>query len=124
MDDILDLMEDVAQLVVLYDLREIPEEGRRLSDLCVRCTEEVRAAVDLLSSLKEAEQIMRLCHRIDQLETEADHVMRAAIARLFREEADARQLIKVKEMVELLEAVTDRCEDVANIIEGIVLENA
>ena len=123
MDDILDLMEDVAQLVVLYDLREIPEEGRRLGDLCVRCTEEVRAAVDLLSSLKEAEQIMRLCHRIDQLETEADHVMRAAIARLFREEADAGQLIKVKEMVELLEAVTDRCEDVANIIEGIVLEN-
>jgi uncharacterized protein Yka (UPF0111/DUF47 family) len=50
--------------------------------------------------------------------------MRAAIARMFREEADARQLIKVKEMVELLEAVTDRCEDVANIIEGIVLENA
>ena len=123
MDDILDLMEDVAQLVVLYDLREIPEEGRRLGDLCVRCTEEVRAAVDLLSSLKEAEQIMRLCHRIDQLETEADHVMRAAIARLFQEEADAGQLIKVKEMVELLEAVTDRCEDVANIIEGIVLEN-
>jgi hypothetical protein len=50
--------------------------------------------------------------------------MRAAIARMFRAEPDARELIKVKEMVELLEAVTDRCEDVANIIEGIVLENA
>jgi hypothetical protein len=67
---------------------------------------------------------MGLCQSIDQLETEADHVMRAAIARMFRAEPDARELIKVKEMVELLEAVTDRCEDVANIIEGIVLENA
>jgi len=84
----------------------------------------VRAAVDLLPSMKQSDQILGHCQTIDQLETEADHVMRAAIARMFREEADARQLIKVKEMVELLEEVTDRCEDVANIIEGIVLENA
>jgi predicted phosphate transport protein (TIGR00153 family) len=124
MDDILDLMEDVAQLVVLYDLRVVPDEGRQLAELCLRCTEEVRSAVELLSSMKQAEKILELCHRIDQLETQADHVMRSAIARLFREEEDARQLIKLKEMVELLEAVTDRCEDVANIIEGIVLENA
>jgi len=124
MDDILDLMEDVAQLVVLYDLRAVPDEARTLSNICVQCTEQVRAAVNLLPSMKQAEEILGLCQSIDQLETEADHVMRAAIARLFREEADARQLIKVKEMIELLEAVTDRCEDVANIIEGIVLENS
>lgn len=124
MDDILDLMEDVAQLVVLYDLKAVPEEARALSDLCVQCAEEVRAAVDLLPSMKRADEILGLCQGIDRLETEADHVMRAGIARMFREESDARQLIKVKEMIELLEAVTDRCEDVANIIEGIVLENA
>jgi len=124
MDDILDLMEDVAQLVVLYHLESVPEEARALSDLCVQCAQEVRAAVDLLPSMKRADEILGLCQGIDQLETEADHVMRAGIARMFREEADARQLIKIKEMVELLEAVTDRCEDVANIIEGIVLENA
>ncbi len=124
MDDVLDLMEDVAQLVVLYDLRSVPDEARTLSDLCVQCTEQVRAAVNLLPSMKKADEILGLCQSIDQLETEADHVMRAAIARMFREEADARQLIKVKEMIELLEAVTDRCEDVANIIEGIVLENS
>jgi len=124
MDDILDLMEDVAQLVVLYDLKHVPHEARVLSDLCVQCAAQVRAAVDLLPSMKRAEEILGLCQGIDQLETEADHVMRAAIARMFRTEPDARELIKVKEMVELLEAVTDRCEDVANIIEGIVLENA
>jgi len=124
MDDVLDLMEDVAQLVVLYDLRDVPDEARTLSDLCVQCTEQVRAAVNLLPSMKQADEILGLCQSIDQLETEADHIMRAGIARMFREEADARQLIKVKEMIELLEAVTDRCEDVANIIEGIVLENS
>lgn len=124
MDDVLDLMEDVAQLVVLYGMTRVPQEARALSDLCVQCTEQVRAAVELLSSMKRSEEILALCQTIDQLETDADHVMRAAIARMFREEADARELIKVKEMVELLEAVTDRCEDVANIIEGIVLENA
>ncbi|MDH4180932.1 MAG: DUF47 family protein [Betaproteobacteria bacterium] len=124
MDDILDLMEDVAQLVVLYRIVTIPAEARVLADLCVQCTEHVRAAVDMLSSMRQAEEILGLCQSIDQLETEADHVMRAAIARMFREEADARELIKSKEMVELLETVTDRCEDVANLIEGIVLENA
>ena len=124
MDDVLDLMEDVAQLVVLYDLRSVPDEARTLSDLCVQCTEQVRAAVNLLVSMKKADEILGLCQSIDQLETEADHVMRAAIARMFREEADARQLIKVKEMIELLEAVTDRCLDVANLAEGISLENS
>jgi hypothetical protein len=124
MDDVLDLMEDVAQLVVLYDLRKVPDEALALSDICVQCAEQVQAAVALLPTLKRAEEILGLCQSIDQLETEADHVMRAAIARMFRAEPDARELIKVKEMVELLEAVTDRCEDVANIIEGIVLENA
>lgn len=124
MDDVLDLMEDVAQLVVLYDLRRMPAEAKALSGLCMQCAEAVQAAVGLLPSMKQAEEILGLCQSIDQLETEADHVMRAAIARMFREEADARELIKAKEMVELLEMVTDRCEDVANLIEGIVLENA
>lgn len=124
MDDILDLMEDVAQLVVLYDLRTMPAEASALSKLCVQCAEQVHAAVKLLPSMKQAEEILGLCQSIDQLETEADHVMRAGIARMFREHMDARELIKAKEMVELLEMVTDRCEDVANLIEGIVLENA
>jgi predicted phosphate transport protein (TIGR00153 family) len=124
MDDVLDLMEDVAQLIVLYDLRAIPPEALRLGDICVKCTERVAAAVARLSSMERSEEILAICREIDALESEADVVMRSAIARLFREETDARQLIKVKEMYELLEAVTDRCEDVANIIEGIVLENA
>jgi uncharacterized protein Yka (UPF0111/DUF47 family) len=90
----------------------------------VACTEKVRAAVQLLGNLSNGEQILKICAEIDRLETDADQVLRAGLAKLFRHEPDTRELIKLKEVYEFLEAVTDRCEDVANIIEGIVLENA
>src|SRR5262245_11441812 len=121
MDDILDLMEDVSQSVFLYDIRKIPDEAKRLAEICVACAEKVEAAVRLLDNMRNAEAIMKLCGEIDRLETDADQVLRAALAKLFRHEPDTRELIKLKEIYEHLEAVTDRCEDVANIIEGIVL---
>jgi Phosphate transport regulator (distant homolog of PhoU) len=124
MDDILDLIEDTSQSIFLYDVRTIPEEARRLADICVACGEKVKAAVGMLSNMDNAEAIMRVCEDIDRLESEADHVMRAAMAKLFRDEPDVRQLIKLRTVYELLEGVTDTCEDVANIVEGIVLENS
>jgi hypothetical protein len=74
--------------------------------------------------MDNATKIRSVCNDIDKLESEADHVMRAAMAKLFRDEPDVRQVIKLKAIYELLETVTDRCEDVANVIEGIVVENA
>jgi predicted phosphate transport protein (TIGR00153 family) len=124
MDDILDLLEDSAQLMFLYGVRHMTAEGRKLAEICVACCEKVQSSVTLLSNMKNATQIMSLCADMDRLESEADHVMRAAIARLFREEPDVRELIKLRSVYEHLETVTDRCEDVANIIQGIVLENA
>ena len=124
MDDILDLMEDVSQSIFLYDVREITEEARKLAEVCVSCAEQVKLAVGLLSNMDNAQQILKACDEIDRLESEADHIERAAMAKLFREETDVKQLIKLKAIYELLESVTDRCEDVANIIEGIVLENS
>ena len=124
MDDILDLTEDVAQSVYLYDLRTITPEAARLAEICVACGEKVREAVSLLPNMDNAAKIRAACVDIDKLESEADHVMRAAMAKLFRDEPDVRQVIKLKAIYELLEQVTDRCEDVANIIEGIVVENA
>jgi len=124
MDDILDLMEDVSQSVFLYDIRTIPDEAKRLAEICVACVDKVGAAVRLLDNMKNSETIMKLCGEIDRLETDADQVLRAALAKLFRHEPDTRELIKLKEIYEHLEAVTDRCEDVANIIESIVLESA
>jgi len=124
MDDILDLTQDVAETMHLYDVRRLTEEARRLSDICVSCCERVKTAVGLLSNMDNASAILRTCEEIDQLESDADRVMRQGMAKLFRDDVDTRQLIKLKGVYELLESITDRCEDVANIIEGIVLENA
>jgi predicted phosphate transport protein (TIGR00153 family) len=124
MDDILDLMEDVAECLFLYDVRRIGPEAPELAAICVDCTERVKEAVGLLPSMKNAAAILRICAEIDRLESQADRVFRAALAKLFREEADAKEIIKQKEVYQLLEAVTDKCEDVANLIEGIVLESA
>jgi len=124
MDDILDLIEDSAQSISMYDLRSVTHDATRLAEICVGCAEKVQAAVELLPNMQNARQILEVCGEIDKLESEADHLMRTAMAKLFRDEPDTRQLIKLRTVYELLEEMTDRCEDVANIIEGIVLENA
>ena len=124
LDDILDLIQDVAECLNLYDIHTVTAEARQLADTSLACCERVRSAVILLKSMDNGAEILRICQEIDQLESDADRVMRTAMSRLFREEADVRQVIKLKAVYELLETVTDRCEDVANIIEGIVLENS
>ena len=124
MDDILDLMQDVAESVVLYDIRRVTPEAQQLAQICEMSCERVRAAVGLLSNLRAPEAIMKVCQEIDRLEADADRVMRSAMSRLFREESDVKQLIKLRSIYEQLELVTDRCEDVANIVEGIVLEHS
>ncbi len=124
MDDILDLMEDAAQTISLYDIKAITPEAKRLAELCQTCCEKVLAAVSLLHNMENAREILTICSDIDKLESDADHVMRAAMSKLFREEPDVRNLIKLKAIYEILESVTDRCEDVANIVEGIIVENA
>ncbi|MDY7578336.1 DUF47 domain-containing protein [Herbaspirillum sp. RTI4] len=124
MDDILDLLEDGAQTISLYDIKAITPEAKRLAELCLACAEKVQAAVMLLHNMDNAPKILAFCLEIDRLESDADHVMRAAMSKLFRDEPDVRTLIKLKAIYEILETVTDRCEDVANIIEGIIVENA
>jgi len=124
MDDILDLIEDAAQLVFIYDIRVVTAEEKKLADICVTCAEKVKSAVGMLSNMDNAAAILGVCDEIDRLESEADHVMRSAMAKLFRDEPDVRELIKLRAVYQTLETVTDTCEDVANIIEGIVLENS
>jgi len=124
MDDILDLMEDVATCVFLYDVRAVTPDAQKLAEICVACAHKVKEAVGLLESMDHADQILGLCGDIDRLESEADFVLRSALAKLFREESDAKQILKLKEVYQLLESITDKAEDVANVIEGIVLENA
>ena len=124
MDDILDLLEDAAQTISLYDIKAITPEAKRLAELCLACTEKVKGGVALLHNMDNSREILAICEEIDRLESDADHVMRAAMSKLFRDEPDVRNLIKLKAIYEILETVTDRCEDVANILEGIIVENA
>ena len=124
MDDILDLTQDVAESVMLYDIQTVTQEAIQLASLSRMCCERVRSAVSMLANMDNAEAILKLCSEIDQLESDADRVMRSAMSKLFRDESDVRQVIKMKAIYELLESLTDKCEDVANILEGVVLENA
>ena len=127
MDDILDLLQDATETMSLYDVRAMTEDVLRLGDLSARCCERVQHAVSLLPRISQpevAEAAIKTCEEIDKLESDADRVMRSAMSRLFREETDVRELIKLKTIYEQLESISDRCEDVANLIEGVVLENS
>jgi predicted phosphate transport protein (TIGR00153 family) len=124
MDDILDLIQDVAESVALYDLRSVTPEARQLAEICQMCCERVKTVVGLLTDVKRSEAILKCCEEIDRLESDADRVMRSALSKLFREENDLKQVMKLRVVYDLLETITDRCEDVANIVEGIVLENS
>lgn len=127
MDDVADLIQDSAEAMALYDLRHMTEEVNRLADLSLKCCERLRDVVKLLDRIADqatAEAALKTCQEIDRLESDADRVLRAAMSKLFREEPDVREVIKFKATYELIETITDRCEDVANIIEGIVLENS
>lgn len=124
MDDILDIIQDVAESMSLYDIRKVPAEAKIMAEVTEKCCGSVQAVVKLLHSMDNAPAILKLCHEIDELETEADRALRTAMSKLFREEPDVREVIKLKQIYEILESVTDRCKDVAGTIEAIVLENS
>ncbi len=127
MDDVLDLVQDATETLQLYDVHRITDEVRRLGSLSAKCCERVAHVVQLLPRLSDAavvEAALKTCEEIDKLESDADRVMRSAMSKLFREEEDVREILKLKTVYEQLESITDRCEDVANLIEGIVLENS
>jgi uncharacterized protein len=127
MDDVLDLLQDSTETMSLYDVRVVTPEVLRLAELSAKCCDRVAHVVTLLPNIGKndvMEAALKTCEEIDKLESDADRVMRAAMSRLFREQSDVRELIKLKTIYEQLESITDRCEDVANLIEGVVLENS
>ena len=122
MDDIVDFIDAASQRLFLYGVDHATPQASGLAEICIRSVEHIQVAIKGLSNLKDAQAIIQSCVEVNRLENEADQLLRSAMAELFQNESDTRQLIKMKEVYELLETVTDRCEDVANIIEGIVLE--
>jgi hypothetical protein len=121
MDDILDLSQDAAETLHLYHVTAVTPEAMRLASLALEGVRQIQAAVAKLAEPKRSREVLGLCARIDDVEAEADHVLRAAMSRLFRDEPDVRQLIKLRAVYEVLEELTDVCKDVAAEIEAIVL---
>jgi predicted phosphate transport protein (TIGR00153 family) len=124
MDDILDLVRDSTETMTLYDVHALTPEALHLGNLIGICCEGVQSAVSLLHSMDNAQTILGLCHELSKLESDADKVLRAGVSKLFRAEDDVRQIIKIKAIYELLESTTGKRRDVADVIEGVVLENA
>ena len=124
MDDILDFIEAVSERIALYEVTEVMPEAQELGEVLLRATEQVQEAVGGLRRLQYPMEMLQICVEINRLENSGDAVLRKAMARLFKEyTTDPIHIIKWKEIYEFLEEVTDACEDVANIIEGVVLEH-
>jgi uncharacterized protein Yka (UPF0111/DUF47 family) len=98
-------------------------DARDLADVLHRATQQVEAAVRGLRNLKDPQATLKLCIDVNRLENECDAILRRSVARLFKEEKDPIMVIKWKEIYENLENASDRCEDVANLIEGVILEH-
>jgi uncharacterized protein Yka (UPF0111/DUF47 family) len=124
MDDIMDYVEAAAERIELSEISTMTSDVRDLADVLHRSSLQVEQAVRGLRTLKEPQATLKLCIDINRLENEADAILRRSVARLFKDEKDPIIVIKWKEIYENLEMASDRCEDVANIIEGVILEHS
>ncbi len=121
LDDVLDFINAAAVRLVMYKINEPPPVSAELAGIVVLQSEELARGVSLL---EKNGSVMKHCEEVNRLEDEADHVSRRAIAELFEKEKDPIQLIKLKELYEVLEFATDKAEDAANVLEAIVLKSA
>jgi hypothetical protein len=121
LDDVLDLIEAVSDRMIMYKIKEPTETSKRLAGIIFKSAEEIVKGVGVLKKLGD---VRSYCIEINRLENEADRISRDAVAALFENERDPIMILKWKELYEHLEEATDRCEDVANILENIVLKNS
>ncbi len=122
LDDVLDLIDAVSERIALYEVKSPPAFVIQLADSLKNATVAVNQAIKLLPQVKQPKQMLDLCVEINRLENEADDAYRHGLATLFRGGFDAIEVMKWRDIIDNLESATDRCEDVANILEGIVLE--
>jgi predicted phosphate transport protein (TIGR00153 family) len=121
LDDVIDLIDAAASRFVLYRIASVKPGTLELSKVLLLATTEVTAAVRAIDTPNEA---LQHCVEVNRYENESDRLCRALIAQLFDEERDPVQIIKWKEIFEVIETAVDKCEDVANVIEGVILKSA
>lgn len=123
MDSILDIIEACATRMYLYKVRGPSRELIDLAIILNNAIARVNTITHALRNRKNSKMIIEVCVEINSLENEGDYIHRQAMARLFEQETDALELIKMKEIFERVEEAIDTCEDVSNIVEGIILKN-
>jgi uncharacterized protein Yka (UPF0111/DUF47 family) len=124
LDDVIDLIHAASERLELYNIVRIPEITVRLAEKSQEAIYQVQKATSGIKDLKKPDELRHTCAEIHRLENESDTIFRDSIARLFREENDVKVLISLKDINEILEAIADRCEDLASLIESIILEYA
>ena len=121
LDDVIDAIDDSAAVLRLYKIDHVRQEARDQVRIIVACTDQL---VSAMKALGKKMQISGCAVEINRLENEADRIHQAALRRLFEEERDPIAIIKWKEILDFLELATDRCEDIANVLEGVVVKHA
>src|SRR3990167_7378506 len=122
LDDIIDLINRIAQRFPFYQLKSVPEEAIKLSQLSVEATQSLKKSIYCLHSLKNSAEIFKHCNEIDLVESKAHQMVLAGEKKLLLEENDFKQFFKLKEVYGHTKMVINRCQDVANILKGFVLE--
>jgi len=124
LDDVTDFIHAAADAMLLYKVDSPSQRARELADIIVQAAAEVERAVPQLRHHAELKQVLPRCVEINRLENMADRVFRSAMAELFDDSTDIAHIIKWREIYEHMEEATDRCEDVANVLEGVALKHA
>jgi len=124
LDDVTDFIHAAADAMFIYKVDHPGQRAKELSDIIVQATAEVERAMPQLRHRAQLRQILERCVEINRLENEADRVFRSAMAELFTDTTDIAEIIKWREIYEHMESATDRCEDVANVLEGVALKHA
>lgn len=122
LDDIIDLINRIAQRFPFYQLKSVPNEAIQLAQLSAEATQYIKKSIYQLHSLSNADDIFKYCREIDSVESKAHKVVLAGEKKLFMDENDFKQFFKLKEIYAHTKLVINRCQDVANIIKGIILE--
>ncbi|MFN8637290.1 MAG: DUF47 family protein [Chloroflexota bacterium] len=123
-DDVTDWIEDAADALLLYEVTDPIPEVKLLATLLYQSTEQIVEAMPLLREKKNLPRIHAYTVEINRLENEADRILRSAMARLVKERGDWFELLRWKEILEKIEEATDKCEDVADVLEAVAVKNA
>jgi predicted phosphate transport protein (TIGR00153 family) len=124
LDDVIDFIHAAADAMFIYKITSPTQRAKELADVIVLGAAEVEKAVSGLRKRSEYKKMQESCVELNRLENVADRIYRAAIGELFDNTTDIAQIIKWREIYEHMESATDRCEDVANVLEGVALKHA